>query len=52
MARKKSRTTLSKVARERERKERSELKQEKERAARMAKQLGLAAPQLRESGQQ
>ena len=51
MAAKKSRTTFAKVARERERRERRELKQEKKRAARMAKQLGLAAPQLPESSQ-
>jgi hypothetical protein len=50
VAAKKSRTTFSKVARERERKERRELKQEKKRAARMAKQLGLAAPQPPEGG--
>jgi hypothetical protein len=49
MAAKKSRTTFSKVARERERRERRELKQEKKQAARMAKQLGLTAPQLPES---
>jgi hypothetical protein len=42
---KKSRTTFSKVARDRELRERRELKQEKKRAARMAKQLGLQAPQ-------
>lgn len=50
MARK-SRTTFSKAARDRELKERRELKQEKKRAARMAKQLGLAAPKLPEGGQ-
>ena len=50
MAAKKSRMTFSKVARERERKERRELKQEKKRAARMAKQLGLASPDLPEGG--
>jgi hypothetical protein len=49
MAAKKSRATFSKFARERELKERRELKQEKKRAARMAKQLGLAAPPLPES---
>ena len=42
---KKSRTTFSKVARDRELRERRELKQEKKRAARMAKQLGLNTPQ-------
>jgi hypothetical protein len=46
---KKSRATFSKFARERELKERRELKHEKKRAARMAKQLGLSAPQLPES---
>ncbi len=51
MASKKSRPTFSKFARERELKERRELKQEKKRAARMAKQLGLAAPQWPEGGQ-
>jgi hypothetical protein len=51
MAAKKSRTTFSKVARERERRERRELKQEKKRAARMAKELGFAAPQLPETGE-
>jgi hypothetical protein len=45
MAAKKSRATFSKVLRERELKERRELKREKKRAARIAKQLGLAAPQ-------
>lgn len=49
---KKSRTTFSKVARDRELRERRELKQEKKRAARMAKQLGLTAPQLPEDSQQ
>ena len=44
MAAKKSRTTYSKVARERELKERRELKREKKRAARMAKELGLSSP--------
>lgn len=48
---KKSRTTFSKVARDRELRERRELKQEKKRAARLAKQLGLAAPQPPEGGQ-
>ena len=51
MAAKKSRTTFLKVARERELRERRELKREKKRAARMAKQLGLASPQLPEGGQ-
>ena len=41
MAAKKSRTTFSKVARERELRERRELKREKKEAARMAKALGL-----------
>jgi len=41
MAAKKSRTTFSKVARERELRERRELKREKKQAARMAKALGL-----------
>jgi hypothetical protein len=50
MAAKKSRTTFSKVVRERERRERRELKQEKKRAARMAKELGLTAPELPENG--
>jgi hypothetical protein len=45
MAAKKSRATLSKFARERQLQERRELKREEKRAARMAKQLGLAAPQ-------
>ena len=45
MASKKSRTTFSKVARERELRERRELKQEKKRAAKMAKALGLDAPE-------
>ena len=44
MASKKSRTTFLKVARERELRERRELKQEKKRAARIAKELGLATP--------
>ena len=48
---KKSRTTFSKVARDRELRERRELKQEKKRAARLAKQLGLGAPQLPEGGE-
>lgn len=48
---KKSRTTFSKVARDRELRERRELKQEKKRAARMAKQLGLTEPQQPEGGQ-
>ena len=47
----KKRATYSKVARERELKERRELKQEKKRAARIAKQLGLAGPQRPESSQ-
>ena len=51
MAAKTSRATFSKVARERELRERRELKRERKRAARMAKQLGLAAPQLPENGQ-
>jgi hypothetical protein len=46
MAAKKRRATFSKVAREREVKERRELKLEKKRAARMAKELGLASPEL------
>jgi hypothetical protein len=41
-----------KVARERELRERRELKREKKRAAQMAKQLGLAAPQLPEAADQ
>jgi hypothetical protein len=41
VAAKKSRTTFSKVARERELMERRELKREKRRAARMAKALDL-----------
>ena len=41
MAAKKSRTTFSKVARERELRERRELKREKKEAARIAKTLGL-----------
>lgn len=45
MASKKSRTTFNKMARERELKERRELKQERKRAARMAKALGVAAPE-------
>jgi len=48
MAAKKSRATFSKFARERELKERRELKAEKKRAARIAKQLGLTAPDLPE----
>lgn len=48
---KKSRTTFSKVARDRELRERRELKQEKKRAAKMAKQLGLSAPQPPEGDQ-
>ena len=42
---KKSRTTFSKVARDRELRERRELKLEKKRAAKLAKQLGLGTPQ-------
>ena len=45
MAQKKSRTTFAKVARDRELREKRELKQEKKRAAKLAKQLGLEAPQ-------
>jgi hypothetical protein len=44
MASKKSRTTFLKVARERELRERRELKQEKKRAAKIAKALGVTAP--------
>ena len=42
MASRKSRTTFSKVARERELRERRERKQEKKLAARMAKTVGSA----------
>jgi hypothetical protein len=52
MAAKKSRTTFSKVARDRELRERRELKLEKKRAARIAKQLGLESPQAPEPEQQ
>jgi hypothetical protein len=52
MAAKKSRTTFAKVARDRELRERRELKAEKKRAAKMAKQLGLEAPQPPEDSQQ
>jgi hypothetical protein len=45
MAAKKSRTTFSKMARERERRERRELKREKKEAARFAKAAGLMPPQ-------
>jgi hypothetical protein len=51
MAAKKSRTTFSKVARERERRERREMKQEKKRAAKMAKELGLTPPEIAETDQ-
>jgi hypothetical protein len=43
LAAKKSRTTFSKVSRERELREKRELKREKKEAARIAKSLGLAA---------
>ena len=45
MASKKSRTTFSKVARERELRERRELKREKKEAARIAKAAGHAPPE-------
>ena len=45
MAAKKSRWTFSKVARERELRERRELKREKKRGAKLAKELGLQAPE-------
>ena len=45
MAAKKSRSTFSKVARERELRERRELKREKKRGAKLAKELGLQAPE-------
>jgi hypothetical protein len=47
----KSRSTFAKVARERELKERRELKREKKRAARLAKELGLAPPRDPEGAQ-
>jgi hypothetical protein len=43
LAAKKSRTTFSKVSRERELREKRELKREKKEAARIAKSLGLTA---------
>jgi hypothetical protein len=46
MASRKSRTTFNKVARERELRERRERKQEKKAAARIAKALGDAPPDL------
>jgi len=46
MASRKSRTTFSKVARERELRERRERKQEKKLAARMAKTVGSAPSDL------
>ena len=45
MAAKKSRSTFSKVARERELRERRELKREKKRGAMLAQELGLQAPE-------
>jgi hypothetical protein len=51
VASKKSRTTYSKMVRERERRERRELKQEKKQAARMAKALELPPPDVPEPTQ-
>ena len=51
MASKKSRTTYSKMVRERERRERRELKQEKKQAARMAKALELPPPEATDGGE-